>query len=90
MLSVRVTKQFRKDVKKARKQGKPLDTLKKVMQDITEGETFSSEHQDHALIGSYNGNRECHLSPDWLLIYDIEDDAILGLVATGTHADLFR
>lgn len=82
--------QFRKDLKLAQKRGYDLDKIKKVIIALAGGETLEAKYRDHALTGDYSGFRECHIQPDWLLIYQISGDRlILFLARTGTHSDLF-
>ena len=82
------TKQFSKEVKKAKKRGKDLRKLKAIVSLLAKGKKLDEKHRDHALIGEWKGSRDCHIEPDWVLIYTIEDD-ILRLERTGTHSDLF-
>ena len=82
--------QFCKDLKLAQKRGYDLDKIKKVIIALAGGETLEAKYRDHALTGDYSGFRECHIQPDWLLIYQISGDRlILFLARTGTHSDLF-
>ena len=82
--------QFRKDLKLAQKRGYDIDKIKKVISALACGETLEAKYRDHALTGDYSGFRECHIQPDWLLIYQINGDRlILFLARTGTHSDLF-
>ena len=79
---------FRKDLKKAKKRGLDIALLDEVVTAIQYGETLPEKNQDHALTGNWKGHRECHIQPDWLLVYRIiEDTLILSLVRTGTHSD---
>ena len=71
------------------RQGKDLDKLKSVLASLVEGEELSPEYRDHVLVGQYKGTRECHLEPDWLLIYEQAESEIV-LIRTGSHSDLFR
>ena len=84
------TTQFRKDYKRIKKRGYNLELLKKVLDTLMDEKPLDAKHRDHALIGEYTGVRECHIQPDWLLIYRISQDRMI-LVAsrTGTHSDLF-
>ena len=82
-------KKFRKDVRIMRKRGKKIEKLEKVVSMLARGKELSDSYRDHSLLGEYTGCRECHLEPDWLLIYKIQEGA-LHLVRTGTHADLFK
>ncbi len=84
------TTQFQKDYKRAKKRGMPLKELKKVAQKLAQGEKLEPKHKDHSLKGSFKkDHRECHIKPDWLLIYRIEEDELV-FVRTGTHSDLFK
>lgn len=79
---------FRRDLKKAQKRGLDLALLDEVVTAIQYGETLPPKNRDHALTGNWVGHRECHIQPDWLLVYRIiEDTLILSLVRTGTHSD---
>ena len=85
-----MTSQFKKDLKRARKRGLPIGELEAVIDAILEGADLPPKHRDHLLSGDYAGFRECHIQPDWLLIYLVENDVLtLTLVETGTHADIF-
>ena len=80
---------FRKDLKKAKKRGLDLNLMDKVVTALQYGEPLPEKNKDHALTGNWIGHRECHIQPNWLLIYRvIEDTLILSLVRTGTHSDL--
>lgn len=83
------TKQFRKDLKRMQKRGKVSDKLKRVMTILIDEEALEPRYRDHVLVGSYRGRRECHIEPDWLLIYKLEGDEII-FERTGTHSDLFK
>ena len=81
---------FKKDYKAAIKRGYDITLLLKVIEILANGETLPNQYNDHALKGNYAGYRECHITPDWLLIYKIEENLlILALTGTGTHSDLF-
>ncbi|MBR1695552.1 MAG: type II toxin-antitoxin system YafQ family toxin [Selenomonas sp.] len=90
MLSVRYSAKFKKDFKLAKKRGLPMHELKAVIEKLANGETLEQKNRDHALTGIYAMFRECHIRPDWLLIYRINENE-LELIAhrTGTHSDLF-
>lgn len=90
MLKVRYSNQFKKDFKRAKKRGLPLMLLKKIIERLAAEEVLEPKYRDHALAGKYASFRECHIQPDWLLIYRINGDEV-ELVAqrTGTHSDLF-
>ena len=88
---VKFTTQFRKDLKRAKKQHKDLDKLFEVVAKIANGEKLDVSLHDHELSGEYAGTRECHVEPDWLLVYEIRKDVlVLMLYRTGTHSDLFN
>lgn len=90
MLTLKVTSQFKKDYKLAKKRGYNMDLLESVLQMLLQGETLPIKYRDHVLIGNYIGFRECHIQPDWLLIYTINNnELILTAARTGTHSDLF-
>jgi mRNA interferase YafQ len=89
MKLVRRTSQFKKDVKRMGKRGKKFEEFKEVVKKLATGEEVEGKYQDHYLVGQYRGSRECHIEPDWLLIYELADNELI-LVRTGTHSDLFR
>ena len=81
---------FKKDLKIAIKRGYNIDLLGFVVDTLAAGELLPEKYKDHNLIGNYKGCRECHITPDWLLIYEVSDsEVILYLTRTGTHSDLF-
>ena len=87
---VKLTTQFKKDYKQAIKRGLKIQMLDDVITALALGEALPEKNRDHSLSGNWIGHRECHILPDWLLIYRIEDDVlILTLTRTGTHSDLF-
>ncbi|MGN0005629.1 MAG: type II toxin-antitoxin system YafQ family toxin [Candidatus Gastranaerophilaceae bacterium] len=87
---IEMSSRFKKDYKLAKKRGYDLSLLKKVIDILASGESLPEQYLDHSLTGDYKGYRECHILPDWLLIYRIhESTLILGLTRTGTHSDLF-
>ena len=87
---VKPTTQFKKDFKLAMKRNMKIELLEEVIAMLAMGETLPDKHKDHALTGNWVGHRECHILPDWLLIYRIEDEVlVLTLARTGTHSDLF-
>ena len=89
-LTVKLTTIFKKDYKMAMKRGRKLELLDKVITTLALGENLPNENRDHDLHGNWKGYRECHIQPDWLLIYKIEQDVlVLTLTRTGTHRDLF-
>jgi mRNA interferase YafQ len=83
------TRQFERDLKRARKRGRNLEKLKLIAQTLIEGKKLDPLHRDHRLIGDFVGRRECHIESDWLLIYKIDADRLI-LERTGSHADLFE
>ncbi len=84
------TSQFRRDYKKAKKRGFDMGTLEEVIDRLRAEEPLEERHRDHALSGDYIGFRECHIRPDWLLVYAVDKDAVvLTASRTGTHSDLF-
>jgi len=85
------TNQFKKDVKRAEKRGKDLSKLKAVLDLLIEGRQLPAEYKDHPLRGDFAGSRDCHIEPDWILIYTLCDqDTHVRFERTGTHSDLFR
>ena len=87
---VKPTTQFKKDFKLAMKRSMKIELLEEVIAMLAMGETLPDKHKDHALTGNWVGHRECHILPDWLLIYRIEDEVlVLTLARTGKHSDLF-
>jgi len=89
MRIVRRTKQFKRDVKRMQRRGKRFDIFKAVIQKIAMGQPLESRYRDHSLTGQYTGTWECHIQPDWLLIYETNGDEVV-LIRTGTHSDLFK
>lgn len=90
MLTLEITSQFRRDYKRIRKRGYDLSLLKAVIDTLLAGQQLAPRYRDHALTGDMKAFRECHIQPDWLLIYRIEAHQLILLVSrTGTHADLF-
>lgn len=89
-LELQPSNQFRRDVKLAKKRGFDLNLLTAVIQKLANGEELEPKYRDHPLTGNYGEYRECHIQPDWLLVYRIEAKSlILFLFRTGTHSDLF-
>lgn len=88
---VQFTNQFKKDLKLAEKQNKNLNKLFEVIEILANGETLDARCKDHGLTGNYKGTRECHIEPDWLLIYEIRNNIlVLMLYRLGTHSELFK
>lgn len=88
MYEIRRTTQFKKDIKRVLKRGKELEQLLIVVQNLAEGEPLDAVYLDHPLKGQYQGKRDCHLEPDWILIYALEGEDLV-LYRTGSHSDLF-
>ena len=84
--TVKYTTAFKKDYKRAIKRGLKIELLEQVVELLSMGEPLPAKNRDHDLSGDWVGYRECHILPDWLLIYHTEDDT---LTRTGTHSDLF-
>ena len=80
--------QFRRDVKRAEKRGKDMAKLREVILLLVEGDPLPARYKDHPLSGEWSHHRECHIEPDWLLIYKVDGNDLY-LVRTGTHSDLF-
>ncbi len=90
MIDVVLSNQFKKDLKLMSKRGFNLDLLEEVVNKLASNIELDEKYRDHALIGNYFGFRECHIKPDWILVYRIENDELYLLLSrTGTHSDLF-
>ncbi len=88
---VKFTNQFKKDLKLAKKQNKEFNKLFEVVNILADGGTLDARYRDHDLSGNYKGTRECHIEPDWLLVYEIRDEVlVLMLYRLGTHSELFK
>ena len=88
---VKFTNQFKKDLKLAKKQNKDLDKLFDVVNVLADGGILDARYRDHDLSGDYKGTRECHIEPDWLLVYEIRDEVlVLMLYRLGTHSEIFK
>lgn len=89
--NIKPTSQFKKDLKTIQRRGYNLSLLTEVIKMLAEGKMLPAKNRDHSLSGVFSGCRECHILPDWLLIYELSDnDLILYLTRTGTHSDLFK
>ena len=87
---IKITSHFKKDLKLAKKQNKDIKKLMDIIDKLARGETLEQKYKDHSLSGEYQNARECHIEPDWLLIYEIiENVLVLVLYRTGSHSDLF-
>lgn len=90
MLEIVPSNQFKKDLKLAQKRGCKIEHLREVVNTLASEQKLDDKYCDHGLTGNYNGFRECHVEPDWLLIYRVNQNALeLFLFRTGTHSDLF-
>ena len=90
MLTIRYESSFRKDFKRLVKRNYDMHLLEEVIEILASGNPLPEKYQDHSLNGNYRDCRECHITPDWLLIYQIrKKELILYLTRTGTHSDLF-
>lgn len=90
MLKIVPSNQFKKDLKLASKRGCKIENLQAVVNILAREQKLDDKYRDHGLTGNYRGFRECHIEPDWLLIYRVSQDALeLFLLRTGTHSDLF-
>ncbi len=90
MLTINYSARFKKDYKLVKKRGYDIRLMEEVLEILCAEQPLPQKYRDHALSGNYNGQRECHITPDWLLIYEVADkELILNLTRTGTHSDLF-
>ena len=88
---VKFTNRFKKDLKLSEKQGKNTEKLFDVIEKLANGEVLDAKYRDHILSGDYSGCHECHIEPDWLLVYEIFDDVLVLLLnRIGSHSELFR
>lgn len=91
MYKIVYTNRMKRDAKLMKKRGKNIEKLVRTLSLLAEGTALPVQYRDHSLTGNLQGFRECHIEPDWLLIYQIYEDAlILTATATGSHADLFE
>lgn len=88
-MNIYYTTQFKKDYKRIKKQNKDLNKLKIVINVLSTGQMLDERYNDHQLSGKWNGHRDCHIEPDWILIYRLTSDSIY-LERTGSHSDLFK
>ena len=89
MQIIRRTSHFKKDIKRLQKRGKKFGLLKNVIDTILSGKKLEQKYRDHALVGEYKGAKECHIEPDWLLIYELTNEELV-LIRTGSHSDLYK
>ncbi len=91
MFTVKPTARFSRDLKRIEKRGYKIELLTAIIKKLANGELLDESYRDHPLKGDFDGCRECHVAPDWLLIYEIAgNELFLYLTRTGTHSDLFR
>lgn len=88
MRRIRSTTQFKRDTKRMQKRGKDFSRFRLLIEALAAGESLEARFRDHPLLGAYSGSRECHVEPDWLLIYERAERELI-LIRTGTHSDLF-
>ena len=88
-MNVHYTTQFKKDYKRLKKQNKDLSKLRTVIEKLSAGQSLDPSYHDHPLSGNWKSHRDCHIEPDWLLIYRITSEDLF-LERTGTHSDLFK
>jgi mRNA interferase YafQ len=90
MYNIKYTSQLKKDYKLAIKRGNDISLLQKIVELIASGQPLPDKYKEHALSGNWGGYKECHLAPDWLLIYYIEENiSMVTFARTGSHSDLF-
>ena len=88
-MTIYYTTQFKKDYKRIKKQNKDLDKLRTVVEALYTGQKLNEKNRDHQLSGKWKGHRDCHIEPDWILIYRLTSDSLY-LERTGSHSDLFK
>jgi mRNA interferase YafQ len=88
-LNIKYTTQFKKDYKKVHKQNKDTEKLKLIIEKLMRENTLDEQYKDHNLSGKWKNYRECHITPDWLLIYHKTADTLI-LIRTGSHSELFK
>ena len=90
MLTIKYQAAFKRDYKRIKKRGYNIRLLEQVIALLAQEQELPPAYRDHALTGDYSGCRECHIAPDWLLVYEVlQDELLLYLTRTGTHSDLF-
>ncbi len=91
MYNLKFTTTFKKSYKLMKKRGLDISLLDKVIDNLRQGKQLEEKYRDHGLSGQFQGFRECHIKPDWLLVYLLENDILtLTLIDTGSHADIFK
>ena len=89
--TIKFTSQFKKDMRLAKKQNRDIEKLFEIVNILANGHALEAKYRDHELSGNYKGVRECHVEPDWLLVYEIRNEVlVLMLYRLGSHAELFR
>lgn len=88
-MTIKYTSQFKKDYKRLQRQDKDLQKLRVLINALATNQALDIQYRDHPLSGNWKGYRDCHLEPDWILIYQVEED-ILTLARTGSHSELFK
>ena len=89
--TIKFTNQFKRDLKLAKKQNKNIDKLFEIIEILADGNQLSAKYRDHELTNNYKDTRECHIEPDWLLIYEIREEIlVLMLNRLGSHSELFQ
>jgi mRNA interferase YafQ len=88
MKALQRTSQFKQDVKRMERRNKDFTVVKAIIRNLIAGQALDPKYRDHALLGQYAGTRECHIEPDWLLVYELTQHEVV-LIRTGTHTDLF-
>ncbi len=90
MLTIKYQTTFKKDYRRVKRRGYDMRLLERVIELLASGQELPEKYRDHPLIGDYRNCRECHITPDWLLIYEIDgNELVLYLTRTGSHSDLF-
>lgn len=90
LYEIKTSNQYNRDVKRAVRRGLDIEKLLEVVRYLRQGETLPEKHRNHLLHGDYKGYWECHITPDWLLLYEKDTEIrIISLYRTGTHADIF-
>jgi len=90
MYTIKPSTKFEKDLKRVNRRGWKIASLTGIIKELAAGKKLLEKHRDHDLVGNFTGLRECHIEPDWLLIYEIDrDNLTLYLVRTGSHSDLY-
>jgi len=88
--TIKPSAKFAKDLKRVHKRGWKIASLTDIVKQLAAGKKLSARHRDHDWVGNFTGLRECHIEPDWLLIYDMDsENLMLYLVRTGSHSDLY-